>query len=413
MARSLSPKSKKPVCTDDAVRILAQVSIGPTEFQRLRRALKQRAKLILNQSAAMRPIAATDISDLDALRTFAVDPVNAESKSVRFNFHVGLPRGYRLPAGPHLRLAHVSRLDFTITDDRLKIDVAFTKEKTGGEVAWAIAQLLQPQLAPYAEVSPDVVADDPALAMGARLHFGAFEGSDASEMESVNARYVNDRDREEPYFDLAKYNPIGLRLRELMSTWPLKEVSQAFLSYNDVRHQYAGLNLVRTQDFKPGDIAGLAATGDVVMVDAPVPGLAPELNDIITQPRPKVLDDKDEQSLHWMVRSETQRRAAMLHHAGAFRLSGAWPSVSILLVTNRESMLSHAVAQAIQQTYPNFEIIVGLHGIMREQATLVLQHHAEILGSRLRLVALDESMPPRCRLRTAHQDVRLRISRKV
>ena len=51
------------------------------------------------------------------------------------------------------------------------------------------------------------------------------------------------------------------------------------------------------------------------------------------------------------------------------RTVSAWPSVSILMATNRPEMVAFAVEQMRAQDYPNVEILCGLHGFSLPAAT--------------------------------------------
>ena len=42
---------------------------------------------------------------------------------------------------------------------------------------------------------------------------------------------------------------------------------------------------------------------------------------------------------------------------------GRWPSVSAVLLTNRETYLTHAMQQIAKLDYPNLQVVVGLHGL--------------------------------------------------
>ncbi len=358
---------------------------------RITRALKHRLKNLLKTTQAKRPVAALTFDSPLALRQFACVPANGERMDVRYAFSVTLPAGYVLPNGPRLRIAHITRLSLSLESTKLFVDVSFSEKKSAAAVAWAVATLISPSLAPTAHFGADVVPTDAALSAGQRLHFGAFHGSDASEMESQHARHITDADKSSVYFDLAQFNPIGLKLREKMDALPTRTVTAAELS-RIAPHDFAALELVGT-GFDAALVAGIAATGTIITSAAPIDGLHPHLNAQLTAAAPAVLDDKSEQALHWLTRSELQRRAALKHHAGTFRLQPHWPLASVLMVTNRAAMLSHAVSQIIDQTYPNIEVIVGLHGIDLHEGERLLQNHRDLLGARIRLVALDSSIP--------------------
>lgn len=95
--------------------------------------------------------------------------------------------------------------------------------------------------------------------------------------------------------------------------------------------------------------------------------LAPELRQIVVAPPPA--DD----ALALEARSVRQRRAALRHHATAFRLPATVttsfpdlarpPSVSVVLATRRPELLPTVLRAIIGQTYPELEIIICLHGV--------------------------------------------------
>lgn len=115
----------------------------------------------------------------------------------------------------------------------------------------------------------------------------------------------------------------------------------------------------------------LAATGVVVHAPSlpePVAGLLDtELQQIITAPLPG--DDE----LEWEIRSVRQRSAALRGHGAAFALpraaEAAFPSlagpplVSVVLVTRRPDYAAQALRYLDAQTYPELEIVLGLHGV--------------------------------------------------
>ncbi|HZM82803.1 MAG TPA: hypothetical protein VFC19_44370 [Candidatus Limnocylindrales bacterium] len=105
-----------------------------------------------------------------------------------------------------------------------------------------------------------------------------------------------------------------------------------------------------------GVLAQLAMTGVVVFA----PGLGrevpldAELRTLVRQPFPV-----EGEVLAWEARSVAQRRAAMRGHAAGLE---APPPVSALLVSRRPERAVETVKALRAQTYPNLEIIVGLHG---------------------------------------------------
>ena len=103
-------------------------------------------------------------------------------------------------------------------------------------------------------------------------------------------------------------------------------------------------------------LAQLATTG--VVLHAPVPSrlLAPELAALLRAPLP----DRNADPLVWEIRSVQQRRAALRGHSPGLADP---PTVSALLVTKRPQLAVRAVAALAAQSYPNLEIVVGLHGV--------------------------------------------------
>ncbi|MDI1466296.1 glycosyltransferase [Catellatospora sp. KI3] len=103
--------------------------------------------------------------------------------------------------------------------------------------------------------------------------------------------------------------------------------------------------------------------------------------------------------LLWETRGVAQRRAAMRGHATGFALpaatTGAYPSLSrppsvtALLVTRRPDYLRQALAMMAAQTYPELDVIVGLHNCELSPA-----QHEELTSSPLpvRVVALPREL---------------------
>ncbi|MFV2083946.1 hypothetical protein [Micromonospora sp. LOL_021] len=127
-----------------------------------------------------------------------------------------------------------------------------------------------------------------------------------------------------------------------------------------------------------GLLVQLAATG--VLVHAPVlpPAVAdlldPQLRALVTGQLPGSAGSAGRDGpLTVEARSVRQRRAAMRGHAAGLRLPGLAdgglpalgrpPSVSAVLITRRPELVTSALAAIITQTYPEMEIILGLHGI--------------------------------------------------
>ena len=125
----------------------------------------------------------------------------------------------------------------------------------------------------------------------------------------------------------------------------------------------------------PGQVAALlvqiAATGAVLRIGDLSPAVAtllsPELAAVLAEPLPAG-DDPVALEAH----SVRQRRAALRGHAaglvlprlvaGAFPLLGELPTVSAILMTRRPDRLAPVLEALEKQSYPELEIVVGLHG---------------------------------------------------
>jgi hypothetical protein len=81
--------------------------------------------------------------------------------------------------------------------------------------------------------------------------------------------------------------------------------------------------------------------------------VSPELAEILTAPLP----DGDD-PMRWETRSVRQRREAMRRHAAGL----VPPPVTAVLVSKRPHLAIGQVAALAAQTYPDLQIVVGLHG---------------------------------------------------
>lgn len=341
-----------------------------------------------------------------------VHAFTTSESGVKFSYKVAFPSFLRVQMRTTLALSNVTSADIKLTKNSLSITVALSENTPESAVAWAVASMIQPSLRPYTAMSRDIniTGAGPALmpfAVGHRIHFKEFSGSDASEMEASQAIALTDIDRAQPFFDVATFNPIGVKIRETSGNPSIAEiVIEDGISVNGQRfaldeflveklHTFTGarLRVAATSLANSSLVAAVAATGIVLTTDRHVEGLHPELNQIITQPLPDSFETIAEQQVVWMARSEMQRRLALTHHAAAWQAQDEWPLASILLVTNRSEMLEAAVDFASKQTYPNTEILVGVHGITEAAASKLLKTHIKTLGDRIQIHAFDQSSP--------------------
>ena len=130
------------------------------------------------------------------------------------------------------------------------------------------------------------------------------------------------------------------------------------------------------EDVPPADATRLvlrAALSGVVLDGRALPEtvrelLSPELAHLLCEPLPA----PGSEPLLWETRSVRQRRAVVRGHATSLvmhdrvrpgaAVAVAPPTVTALLVTRRPRFASLALRMLRDQTYPRFEIIVGLHG---------------------------------------------------
>lgn len=120
-------------------------------------------------------------------------------------------------------------------------------------------------------------------------------------------------------------------------------------------------------------LAQLAATGAVLRVPQVPPSVADRLAEPLLELLRADLPGVGADPLEWEIRSVRQRSAALRGHAAAFAAGdvtagtfpalAAPPSVSAVLVTRRPEYLPDVVRQLAEQTYPELEIVLCLHGI--------------------------------------------------
>lgn len=229
---------------------------------------------------------------------------------------------------------------------------------------------------------PGEPAEDHPYAVAVPAGRHDVQGPDGGTVVLVDARRINPRGRR-----ASSYQPEAATLR-----LELEARGRARRARSEAdRHPLGGagldaatlaaLRLVKgvdcppLTDERPVDTAALlvqlAMTGALLRVPELPPRVAgliqPELRELLTTPLPT----GDPLALE--SRSVRQRRAAMRGHAAGFALPRVTadalpelrrpPSVSAILATRRAEMLAGAVKAIIDQTYPELELILCLHGI--------------------------------------------------
>lgn len=358
---------------------------------------------------ASTPVSVVSFASPSHLRAHAF---TAKNSGVKFSYKVSFPQFLRVQMQTKLALSNVTMCEIKLTKNSLNITVSLAEATPEAAVAWAVAAMIQPSLRPYSPMSRDLNlagagSQHMAFAVGHRIHFKEFTGSDASEMEASQAISLASADRRKPHFDLATFNPIGVKIRETSKSPAIADIvigDGVFVNGQKFEldeflveklHLFTGATVrLETATLEARSlVAAIAATGIVISVAKSVADLHADLNRIITQPLSSASDSNAEQQIMWMARSEQQRRLALIHHAASWQLQSEWPLASILLVTNRSDMLKAAVEFAANQTYPNTEILVGVHGIDESTAMKLLKSQIKSLSDNLHIFSFDESLP--------------------
>lgn len=110
------------------------------------------------------------------------------------------------------------------------------------------------------------------------------------------------------------------------------------------------------------DARALRSTLAILTDDVIPPCLSRQLTacGVIVGPTSMALPDVED-ALAWQALSVHERRHA-LRQFGPTAALDAWPSVSVILVTNRPDHLEHALRQLAGLRYPRLEVVVGVHG---------------------------------------------------
>jgi len=353
----------------------------PLTKARIVKAVRHRVRKFGNRVGLLsRPTRRTFTSPT-VLRQFAV---TATSTAQRIDYRIAVPREFRLVNSIALTVPETVTAQVAVRRGTLRVRLTAARALPEGLIGWAVAALVTPGIRPYQAGGPDVhvagtATSDAAHAGGHRLQFGNFSGADdAAQMEQQHAVTLADIRPTRSGFDPFTFNPIGCRIR-LSALTP--NTAQAALrrgpdgtmltiggqsySMDDFAaaalKTFTGINLIWDMHTEVADIAAVAATGVVISAGSEHGDLHPDLQRLLREPLPSSKNQDD--VVAWVVRSERQRRLALLHHSAAWKPTDAWPLVNILLATSRVQMLPDAVERALAQTYPHFDVHIALHGI--------------------------------------------------
>jgi hypothetical protein len=186
--------------------------------------------------------------------------------------------------------------------------------------------------------------------------------------------------------------PVGQPL-ELRHVRPLRRWGDASLA--GLAGSVTGSDAARGADVVRR-LVELAATGLVLhgLPEAPLPGgevAHPDLLAMLGRPYETVI------GLERDVRSVAQRRLAMRHHGGFFRLAEAvqastghrlLPHVSVVVSSRRPARMAQVLRMLARQTYPHFEVIAIMHGVPEPD---LAPYAEELAGLDLRVIAADAS----------------------
>lgn len=184
--------------------------------------------------------------------------------------------------------------------------------------------------------------------------------------------------------DPSVHNPIGRR------SMGATEVITASVAGGVLELRGSTLKLEVAEDLRASDVEALRSVG-VVIAEADLgPRWSNQLRacglvinscsanaDLTTA---QLGDDLDAQ-----VKSVNARHDALRGSTPAAAL-GRWPSVSAVLLTNRETYLTHAMQQIAKLDYPNLQVLVGLHGL--ELTSARIAELMDLAGRELEFISI-------------------------
>lgn len=117
-----------------------------------------------------------------------------------------------------------------------------------------------------------------------------------------------------------------------------------------------------TGDVTAADVRALRGVRAVVCAEVPSSRTARQLAacGVLVVGSDAALPDADD-DLEWQARSVHERRHMLRQYGPSVALND-WPSVTVVLATNRPDHLEQALRQVSGLRYPNLEIVIGAHG---------------------------------------------------
>ncbi len=188
--------------------------------------------------------------------------------------------------------------------------------------------------------------------------------------------------------DPSVHNPIGRR------SMGATEVITASVAGEALKLRGSKLNLVIAGDLRSGDVEALRSVGVVTAEDDLGPRWTNQLRACgLVLKSGSAIDDSTKTSLadplEAQVLSVKARHDALRGSTPAAAL-GCWPSVSAVLLTNRETYLTHSMQQIAKLDYPNLQLVVGLHGL--ELTSARIAELKDLAGREIEFISISSNL---------------------
>ncbi|CAB5029314.1 unannotated protein [freshwater metagenome] len=188
--------------------------------------------------------------------------------------------------------------------------------------------------------------------------------------------------------DPSVHNPIGRR------SMGATEVITASVAGEALKLRGSKLNLVIAGDLRSGDVEALRSMGVVTAEDDLGPRWTNQLRACgLVLKSGSAIDDSTKTSLvdplEAQVLSVKARHDALRGSTPAAAL-GCWPSVSAVLLTNRETYLTHSMQQIAKLDYPNLQVVVGLHGL--ELTSARIAELKDLAGREIEFISISSNL---------------------